>query len=323
MPSGLLQAQRDSHRSHTVNRAALDSLRPSSERAHSPAPPRLTVLVRTLPQLEGILAWPADVAPPSMVYCDFEDIRLYRQAVAAARTAGMPIALATLRVLKPHEDGLLRQIADCAPDAILVRNLSSLVFYRDHTPQLPLVGDYSLNVANELTANLLAEAGLSRLVPSYDLNWAQLRSMLQRIRPDLFEVVVHQHMPMFHMEHCVFAASLSNGKDYRDCGRPCETNRLDLRDRVGVDHPVVADVGCRNTVFNGAAQSAADYMPRMLDLGVLHFRVELLRETPDEARDLALRYARILTGQEDLQAAQRHLRVLHQLGVTHGTLDFE
>jgi putative protease len=30
---------------------------------------------------------------------------------------------------------------------------------------------------------------------------------------------------MFHMEHCVFCAFLSTGKDYRDCGRPCDTAR--------------------------------------------------------------------------------------------------
>ena len=28
------------------------------------------------------------------------------------------------------------------------------------------------------------------------------------------------------MEHCVFCAFLSTGKDYRDCGRPCDTHRV-------------------------------------------------------------------------------------------------
>jgi U32 family peptidase len=65
-------------------------------------------------------------------------------------------------------------------------------------------------------------------------------------------------MPMFHMEHCVFAAFLSNGKDWRDCGRPCDRHKVDLRDRVGAAFPVIADVGCRNTVFNSVPQSAAD-----------------------------------------------------------------
>jgi U32 family peptidase len=162
-----------------------------------------------------------------------------------------------------------------------------------------------------------------RMVPSYDLNWRQLVAMLGRFDPSRFECVIHQHIPMFHMEHCVFAHTLSNGKDYHDCGRPCETHQVDLRDRVGQPHPLIPDVGCRNTVFNAQAQSAAEYVPRMLDLGIRHFRVELLREKPDEVKPLLDRYAEVLTGKTDSISALRSLRVLNQLGVTRGTLDRE
>jgi U32 family peptidase len=66
---------------------------------------------------------------------------------------------------------------------------------------------------------------------------------------------------MFHMEHCVFAAFLSDGKDWRDCGRPCDHHKVDLRDRVGAAFPVTPDAGCRNTVYNAVPQSAAEYVP--------------------------------------------------------------
>ena len=202
-----------------------------------------------------------------MVYCDFEDVRRYREAVPLARAAGISIGLATLRIVKPSEEGLLRTISKAGPDAVLVRNLAALVFFRETLPQCRLIGDFSLNVANELTADLFAAEGLSRLTPSYDLNWDQLAAMLGRIDPARFEIVVHQHMPMFHMEHCVFAAMLSNGKDATDCGRPCDRHRVELRDRVGAAFPLLADTGCRNTVFNSVAQSAAEYIPKMLSLG--------------------------------------------------------
>jgi putative protease len=203
---------------------------------------------------------------------------------------------------------------------LLVRNLAGLSLYREAAPEVTLVGDFSLNVANELTAELLAAEGLARLVPGYDLNWEQLTAMLGRIDPGLFEAVIHQHMPMFHMEHCVFAAFMSTGKDWRDCGRPCDRHRVELRDRVGAEFPVVPDAGCRNTVFNAVAQSAAEFLPRMLALGLRHFRVELLRETPDEVGPVLEQYARVLAGQEDGRRTWRRLQVLNQLGVTRGTL---
>lgn len=308
---------------------------PSNEKGGSASrptdEPALSVLVRTQEQLEAVCTWRANGATaevvesrlpfrPEMVYCDFEDVRRYREAVATARGAGLTIGLATLRIIKPGEEGLLAKIASAEPDAALVRNLAALDWFKEHSPAIALVGDYSLNVANELTADLLLCAGLSRLVPSYDLNWEQLGAMLTRIAPSRFEAVVHQHIPMFHTEHCVFAATLSEGKDWRDCGRPCDRHRVELRDRVGADFPLLADTGCRNTIFNAVAQSAAEYLPRMLKLGLRHFRLELLREDGAQTQTLLTRYWRVLAGLDDGRSAWRGLQVLHQLGVTRGTL---
>ncbi|MBS0261996.1 MAG: U32 family peptidase [Planctomycetes bacterium] len=287
--------------------------------------PQLTTLVRTWDQLAAVLAWksPETQQRPDIVYCDFEDVRLSKKGVEQGRADGLRVAVATPRVVKPGEDGLLLQVANCQPDAVLIRNLAALSFFQERFPQLPLIGDYSLNVANELTAALFAEVGLKSLVPSYDLNLDQLQSLLQHCDPALFEVVIHQHMPMFHMEHCVFSHALSNGKDYRDCGRPCESHLVELRDHVGESHPLVADVGCRNTLFRARAQSAAPYVPRLLARGVRRFRVELLRESAVEAKSLLDSYARVLAGKEQGPRVWHELRVLNQVGITRGTLEFE
>jgi U32 family peptidase len=293
--------------------------------AQSPsASPNLYVLSRSLEQLQAALDWrnpSGSIQRPAMMYCEFEDIRGYPKAVEMCRTDGMSIALATIRVVKPNEQGLLKRVADAQPDAVLVRNLGGLAYFSVEHPQVPLIADYALNIANELTADLLLQRGVIRMTPSYDLNWTQYQALISRCGADVMEAVIHQHMPMFHMEHCVFAHTLSNGKDYRDCGRPCEKHQVELRDRAGLNHPLLADVGCRNTVFNGVAQSAAEYVPGMRSLGISHFRVELLRQPASEVGPLLDRYARVLGGEEDGRTAWRELKVLNQLGVTRGTLD--
>lgn len=305
---------------------ALERLRTAARARRAPlamsAPPRLTVMARSVEQVEAAAAWQPDspLLRPLMVYCDFEDVRRYPAAVEVARRHGMAIGLAGMRVVKPGEEGFLRTVLNARPDAVLVRNLATLSFFREHAPELPLVGDFALNIANELTAELFAAEGLARMVPSYDLNWEQLAAMLAHIDPALFEVVVHQHIPMFHMEHCVFAAFLSNGKDHRDCGRPCDAHKVELKDRVGSMFPVIPDAGCRNTVYNAFAQSAAEYVPRMRELGVRTFRVEFLRERPEQVAPLLARYARVVAGLEDGRAAWKQLQVVSQLGVTRGTL---
>jgi putative protease len=128
-------------------------------------------------------------------------------------------------------------------------------------------------------------------------------------------------MPMFHMEHCVYAAFLSQGTSWRDCGRPCDHHQVELRDRVGAPFPVGVDAGCRNTVYNAVAQSAAEFLPRMLERGLRHFRIELLRETAAQVGPLLEQYGRVLAGLADGHDVWRHLRALNQLGVTRGTLN--
>ena len=294
---------------------AVDEIRPTPVAPAESGVATLTILVRNLDQLAAVLP-----LKPDGVVCDFEDLRRYAEAVPLAKAAGVPVALATNRIWKPGEDGFQSLVVRAKPDAVLVRNLASIRFFREQLPKAELHGDFSLNAANELAAEVYFEAGLTKLVPSFDLNWPQLAAMLKRSDPGRFEPVVHQHMPMFHMEHCVFAAFLSTGKDHRDCGRPCEEHRIELRDRVGASFPVHPDTGCRNTVFNSLPQSAAEYIGRMKSLGVRHFRIDLLRETPEEIAPLVEHYRRVIDGSDGGQSTWRQLKALNQLGVTRGTL---
>jgi putative protease len=95
---------------------------------------------------------------------------------------------------------------------------------------------------------------------------------------------------------------------------------VDLRDRVGAVFPVLPDTGCRNTVYNSLPQSAAEYAGRMLALGVRRFRIDLLRETADDAKALIEHYRSVIAGRDDGRTTWRKLKALNQLGVTRGTL---
>jgi putative protease len=161
---------------------------------------------------------------------------------------------------------------------------------------------------------------LERITPSYDLNFTQLEALLRAAPPEWFEVTIHQHMPMFHMEQCVFCAFLSSGTDYTNCGRPCDHHEVKLRDRVGAEHPVKADIGCRNTVFNALAQTGAEFVEGMLALGVRHFRIEFLNETADQVKQTTAKYQQLLRGEISGAQLWRELRLLNQLGVTRGQM---
>ena len=221
--------------------------------------PELIVLVRNMAQLDAVLQ-----TNPRTVYCEFEDPKRYREAVAHFRewqkSASHPAAIfvAPPRIFKMGEEWILKQVRSCDADGYLIRNYDHL----NHFADTRRIGDFSLNVANGLTAEyFLDRYGLERVTASYDLNFSQLEALLQTSPPEWFEITIHQHMPMFHMEHCVFCAFLSDGTDYTNCGRPCDKHDVRVRDRVGAEHPLKADAGCRNTVFNALAQTGAELRP--------------------------------------------------------------
>jgi U32 family peptidase len=277
----------------------------------------LIVLARNLPQLEAALNCGIET-----LYCEFEDPKKYRNAVShfrnsAFRTPHSALFVAPPRIFKMGEEWILKQVRSCDADGYLVRNYDHLSFFANDR----CVGDFSLNIANRLSADYFKNKfGLERVTASYDLNFTQLEALLQGAPPEWFEVTIHQHMPMFHMEHCVFCAFLSSGTDYTNCGRPCDKHDLKLRDRVGAQHPVKADLGCRNTVFNALAQTGADYAARMLALGARHFRLEFLNESPEQVTQTISKYRQLLRGEITGPQLWRELKLLNQLGVTRGQI---
>ena len=119
----------------------------------------------------------------------------------------------------------------------------------------------------------------------------------------------------------VFCTFLSNGKDFRDCGRPCEEHEVKLRDRTGAEHILMADAECRNTVFNATAQTGAEYAQHFIDLGVRHFRIEFVDESPKQVIQTLNYYQQLLAGEISGAQLWKTLRLQNQLGVTRGTLD--
>ena len=278
----------------------------------------LIVLVRSMEQLDAALA-----CGVSTLYCEFEDPKRYREAVAKVHSStdcqqiGRTLWVAPPRITKMGEEWILDQVRSSNADGYLVRNYDHLRFFGDSRR----VGDFSLNIANGLASEFFLERfKLERLTASYDLNAQQLEALLRTSDASRLEITIHQHMPMFHMEHCVFCAFLSKGTDFRSCGRPCDKHTVKLRDRVGAEHPLKADAGCRNTVFNSQAQTGAEYASRFLALGVRYFRIEFLLESAEEVARTVTQYRKLLRGEITGAALWRELKLINQLGVTRGQM---
>ena len=267
----------------------------------SPSHSMLSVLCRTREQAEAAIAvpWLQEIT------LDFLEVHGLREAVKSVQAAGKQCTVATPRVLKPDEEKLWRFYLSINADALLIRSaglMRTLAGLRkDSKNNVPsLFGDFSLNAANAIgAAELLSQGGLDRLTPTHDLDAKQQVHLAKALGPtgaSNLEVVIHQHLPIFHTEHCVFCRFLSDGNSYKDCGHPCESSNIHLRDDLGKDHLVLADMGCRNTVFNAQAQSGAEYVEVLRTAGVEHFRVELVDEPGSVVGELLNAYLDVFSG---------------------------
>jgi U32 family peptidase len=313
-----LQALQSQTRTAAVARDPLDAVRFMLEQTTPvPAPtvawPELHLLVRTPEQLEAALA-----SRPASITLDYLDLYGLRPSLERVKSSGIAARVATPRVSKPGEERILDFLLSLGC-TIVVRSSGILQALREREHP-PLVGDFSLNTANSLTAAMYMGLGLARITPTHDLNGAQVEELARRIDPESIEVVAYQHLPVFHTEHCVFCRFLSTGTSYRDCGRPCEKHRVELKDSTGRAHPVIADVGCRNTVFGAEAQEASGYIDQWRAAGIRHFRLEFAHESVQQVHAVVQAFDLTLKESMTTEKLGAELRKFAPQGTTEGSL---
>ncbi|KAJ8601617.1 hypothetical protein CTAYLR_007255 [Chrysophaeum taylorii] len=282
----------------------------------------VSVLVRSLEQCEAAVSAAAYYREDPRflideIVLDFLELKGLETALALVRRARLTAVVAAPRVLMPDERQVWRRLVALEPDALLVRSPGLLHALVDENIS-SIRGDFSLNAANALAFSVFSRAGLDRLAPTYDLSGDAVARLARAVDQSetYLEAIVHSHLPVFHSAHCVFARHLSDGNDYRDCGHPCERHAIHLR-RDGQDHHVLADMGCRNTVFNAAAQSGAKDLEKWLDAGIKRYRIEFVSEPKLAVANIIDAYARLFRTRG--QAPEPLWSLLSQVPDANGT----
>ena len=278
------------------------------------AAPRLHLLVRTPEQLDAAVA-----LRPDSITLDYLELYGLKPSVEQVRQAGIAVRVASPRILKPGEQNIQAFLLGLGAE-LLVRSGGLLEGLQGVPGGPALHGDFSLNAANVLSARALLDLGLTRLNPGLDLNAQQVSELAGLVGPQRLEVTLYGHLPVFHTEHCVFCRFLSSGTDHTNCGHPCESHRLALRDHRGQTHPVMADVGCRNTVFEGRAQTAARHLPSWRAAGLRDFRLEFVHEDAAGVREVVTSFRAALAGELGAAGLEERLARVGGQGVTEGSL---
>lgn len=302
----------------------------------------LSVLARYQNQVEALCEMIENGIPIDEIIIDFLEVEGMSEAVSTVRMLQLPvkIVLATPRIMKPGEEGIWKTLLRLEPDGLLIRSAGlvhklqmlggagALVDVGGKHVKIPkLIGDFSLNAVNSVTTReLLDFGGLSRITAGYDLSARAITELAQVMNgaATKLEVIAHAHLPIFHTEHCVFARFLSKGNSYVDCGHVCTRNNVHLRDQTGKDNLVLADMGCRNTVFAAEAQSGIHSVKEWIEAGVGTLRIELVDEGKNDTKRIVESYLDVMDGKAKASAAWEILKDIRDSngragGVSHGS----
>ena len=188
---------------------------------------------------------------------------------------------------------------------ILTGNLGTLE-YASQFPTIKLACDYSFNIFNSNSAEILYNLGAECLTFSYELNLEQIKNISHLLRNKGIEVdkevLVYGRVPLMTSEYCPVGA-LNDGEptkasynnaiiqgaySNRTCSnRNCTMAVYSLQDRMKEHFPIHCDnIDCRTTILNSKILFLADNMNKITSSGADIFRINVWNESIDEVKNL-------------------------------------
>ncbi len=146
------------------------------------------------------------------------------------------------------------------------------------------VADFSFNVFNHQTCQLLKEEGSKRVTLSLELNDEQIETMLdkQSGSDQRFEIIGYGKMPVMVNQYCPINGAYS--KDKENC-QICRKDKFYLEDKTGARFLVKGDAHCQVEIFNSAVLNIADEWHKLEAMDIEMYRMNFVDENIDEVNE--------------------------------------
>ncbi len=159
----------------------------------------------------------------------------------------------------------------------LIGNLGHMELARN--AGLEIEGDYRLNITNSETVAQLECMGVKSMILSPELTLPQIRDLGGDTA-----VIVYGRIPLMTLEKCAI-------REIADCQK-CQTGGVLLRDRRGVDFPILREWEHRNVVYNSLATGMSDREDALMRARILNRHFLFTTEAPCEVDEVICAYER-------------------------------
>ncbi len=167
-------------------------------------------------------------------------------------------------------------------DAVIVQDLGVLRFIHENFPDLPIHASTQMTLTMAEGANVLADYGVTRFVPSRELGLDELIEM--RKNTDLeIEVFVHGSLCYSYSGQCLMSSVFNGRSGNRGrCAQPCRMpyTLLGNVDSLGQENLELSS-NKDKYLLSPKDICTLDYVPDLLDIGIDSFKIEGRMKRPE------------------------------------------
>ena len=155
---------------------------------------------------------------------------------------------------------------------VLIGGMGSLEYYKGKD----FITDYSFNVVNASSVNILHSLGAKRVTLSHEINKQQIKKLISEYYnnnqgyPNL-ELIVYGRQEMMHTKYCPI-------KKMGECGK-CRTEKFAVKDDFET-FPIITNSKCETTLFNGKILNLIDDINTLDHIN--YFRLAFSTESSNE-----------------------------------------
>lgn len=187
---------------------------------------------------------------------------------------------------------ILQKAYDAKIDGMLVRNIGTI--YKVHVMEglknFKIMGDFSLNIFNSFSVNEFLSMGLCGCTFSTESILAQIRDMKKPQNAD-YEAIAYGKIPIMKNSNCLVGSIYGGLSKHKKCSSPCKNGNFILKDRMGVEFPVVCDsVDCSSSILNSKVIFVPQSVDKIKKSGVNMLRLEFVDESNKEIIDIINMY---------------------------------
>ncbi len=184
---------------------------------------------------------------------------------------------------------------------------------------LRLACDISMNLYNSFSLNKVYHIGVESAAISPELSMQQIAGLTGEDIPAI-EAAVYGRLPLMTSEYCPVGCVEGDFSSSRRCSASCAKNEYRLKDRLGVEFPVLCDkLDCRSTILNSRVLFIPELLNRLRCSGVDIFRLYMWDEEPDSIREIVDLYkAEILGDTKKVLSYSNTIDRIKSEGYTNG-----